>query len=188
MNRIKNLTLSAMFLAIGLVLPLLFGQIPEIGQRLLAMHIPVLLCGLICGKKFGLAVGFILPLLRFAIFGIPVIVPMGVSMAFELATYGFIIGWIYHSSKWQCILTLFRSMIIAMLAGRVVWGVAMMTVMGISGSGTFTWSFFIAGAFINAIPGIILQLVLIPTIMITLKRTGLVPLQSKKVPEASNGK
>ena len=180
MNHTKNLALSAMFLAIGLVLPLLFGQIPEIGQRLLAMHIPVLFCGLICGRKFGLAVGFILPLLRSITFGMPVIVPMGVSMAFELATYGFVIGWLYHASKWQCIVSLFRAMIVAMLAGRVVWGIAWMVIVGLSGTGAFTWTFFITAAFINAIPGIILQLVLIPSVMIALNKTGLVPFRKHR--------
>ena len=66
---VKNLTLSAMFLAIGLVLPFLTGQIPEIGSLLLPMHIPVFLCGLICGWQYGAVVGFILPLLRNLLFG-----------------------------------------------------------------------------------------------------------------------
>ena len=178
-REIRNLTLAAMFLAIGLVLPLLFGQIPEIGQRLLAMHIPVLLCGLICGKKFGFAVGLILPLLRFAIFGIPPIVPMGIAMSLELATYGFVIGWLYHSSKWQCIVALYRSMIIAMIAGRAVFIPVWMIVTGISGTGVNTWAFAFTSAFITALPGILLQLVLIPAIMIALDKTGAFPFKSR---------
>ncbi len=59
---------------------------------LLPMHIPVLLCGLICGWKYGILVGFILPLLRHTIFGMPILFPTGIAMAFELATYGFVIG------------------------------------------------------------------------------------------------
>jgi len=72
-----------MFIAIGLVLPFFTGQIPQIGRMLLPMHIPVFLCGLICGWKYGLMVGFILPLLRYAVFGMPVIFPNGIAMAFE---------------------------------------------------------------------------------------------------------
>ncbi len=170
---ISNLTLSAMFLALCIVLPLLTGQIPQIGSMLLPMHIPVLLCGLICGWQYGLIVGFIAPLLRGAVFGIPVLYPNGIAMAFELATYGAVIGLLYAHSRWQCVIALYRSMIISMLAGRVVWGVIKLALMGISGD-AFTWKMFMAGAFLNAIPGIILQLVLIPAIMVTLNRTGLV--------------
>ena len=179
-EELKKLILAAMFLAIGLVLPLAFGQIPQIGQRLLAMHIPVLLCGLICGKKFGFAVGLILPLLRFAIFGIPVIIPMGLAMSLELATYGFVIGWLYNSSKWQCIVALYRSMIIAMLAGRAVFIPAWMIITGISETGVNTWAFAFTSAFITALPGIILQLALIPAIMIALDKTGAYPFKSRK--------
>lgn len=170
---LKNLTLSAMFIAIGIVLPFLTGQIPQIGSMLLPMHIPVLLCGLICGWKYGLGVGFILPLLRSLIFGMPPLFPIAIAMAFELAAYGFIIGFLYGRSKWQCIIALYRSLIIAMLAGRAVWGVVMVLLLGF-GENSFTWQAFMAGAFVNAVPGIILQLILIPAIMIALDRTGLV--------------
>ena len=63
-SNVKNLALSAMFIAIGQVLPFFTGQIPQIGNMLLPMHIPVLLCGLICGWKYGALVGFTTPLLR----------------------------------------------------------------------------------------------------------------------------
>ena len=171
----KNLTLSAMFIALGLTLPFLTGQIPEIGMMLLPMHIPVLLCGLICGWKYGAIVGFILPLMRSAVFGMPMLMPMAVSMAFELATYGFVIGLLYGISKWQCIVALYRCMIIAMIAGRIVWGIAMWALlMGGFVPWGFTLELFISGAFVGAIPGIILQLILIPTVMVALNRAGLV--------------
>lgn len=175
MNHIatKNLTLAAMFIAIGHVLPFLTGQIPQIGQMLLPMHIPVFLCGLILGWKYGLAVGFILPLLRATVFGMPVMFPTAIAMAFELATYGLIAGFLYGRSRWQCIIGLYGSMIAAMLAGRIVWGVAQVLLLGISNS-PFTWQMFMAGAFLNAIPGIVVQVTLIPAIMIALNRTGLV--------------
>lgn len=174
---IKNLTLSAMFLAMGFALPFIMGQIPQIGNMILPMHIPVLLCGLICGWQYGGMVGFILPLLRNFIFHAPPM-PNALSMAFELAAYGLMIGLIYNSSRWKCIISLYRSMIISMLAGRAVWGVAQAIVLGIYGKG-FTFKMFMAGAFLNAIPGIILQLVLIPCIMLALHRTGLVTFSKK---------
>lgn len=175
----KNAVLAAMFLAIGLFLPFLTGQIQQIGNMLLPMHLPVFLCGLICNWKWGMGVGFILPLLRFVLFGMPQIYPMGIAMAFELATYGAVAGALYAHSKWQCVKALYRCLIAAMVCGRVVWGVAEMCLLGIGTDG-FTWQMFLGGAFLNAIPGIILQLVAIPAIMAALNKTGLVPYKRQK--------
>ena len=175
----KNMTLAAMFLAIGLVLPLLTGQIPQIGNMLLPMHIPVFLCGLICGWQYGAIVGLVLPLIRYAIFGMPVLFPTGIAMSFELMTYGLVAGLLYGISRWQCVISLYRSLIAAMLAGRVVWGIVQVILLGISGNG-FTWQMFMAGAFLNAIPGIIVQLILIPVIMVALNRTGLVRFRKRQ--------
>ncbi len=180
MNRpAKNLALSAMFLAIGFVLPFLTGQIPQIGTMLLPMHIPVFLCGLICGWQYGAVVGFILPLLRSLIFGMPHFFPTATAMAFELMTYGLVSGLLYNKiSRWQCIRALYRCLVIAMLAGRVVWAVVQAVQLGLSGS-ALTRQVFFTEAFLNAIPGIIVQLVLIPAIMVALNRTGLVPFRKK---------
>lgn len=172
-NHVLTLTLAAMFLAIGLLLPFLTGQIKQFGNMLLPMHIPVILCGLICGWQYGLGVGFVLPLLRYAMFGMPILFPTGVAMSFELATYGFVVGILYAHSRWKCVVALYRCMIIAMLSGRVVWGVVQIFLLGLGENG-FTLNMFITSAFLNAIPGIILQLILIPAIMIALNRTGLV--------------
>ena len=173
MKQVRNLVLAAMFLAIGMVLPLLTGQIQTIGQMLLPMHIPVLLCGLICGWQYGLAVGAMLPILRSLIFGMPPIYPTAVAMAFELAAYGLIVALIFRLFKRQNIGAVYVSLVVAMIAGRVVWGAAMLALLGIKG-GAFAWQDFIAGAFLNAFPGIILQLVLIPPLMLALDKTGLV--------------
>ncbi len=169
----KKLVLSAMFMAIGLVLPLFTGQIPQIGSMLLPMHIPVLLCGLICGWECGAVVGFTLPLFRCAIFGVPILFPMAISMAFELMVYGLVVGLLYNRSKWQCILSLYRSLVIAMISGRLVWGAVQFLLLTASGK-TFTFAAFLAGAVLNAIPGILIQLILIPSVMLALNRTGLV--------------
>ncbi len=182
-KRIKNLTLSGMFLAIGLALPFLTGQIPQIGNMLLPMHIPVLLCGLICGWQYGGAIGFIMPLIRNLLFGMPPM-PNAVSMAFELATYGLVIGLLYGRSKWKCIFSLYRSMLIAMLSGRAVWGIVQAAVLGF-GDSAFTFQMFIAGAFINAVLGIILQLILVPAIMVILDRTKLVQFSKKESAQAA---
>lgn len=186
-KKIEKLVLAAMFLALGIVLPFFTGQIPQIGKTLLPMHIPVLLCGLICGWKYGMAVGLILPLLRSVLFTMPPMFPTAVGMAVELMTYGGVIGFLYAHSKWQCIVSLYRCMLIAMVSGRIVWGIAQMFLLGIGAEG-FTLQAFLAGALLNAIPGIILQLILIPAVMLGLHKTGLVPFRktsTEKIGEVS---
>ena len=164
-KQIQNMVLSALLLALGLVLPFLIGQIPEIGSALLPMHIPVLICGFICGWQWGLVVGFIMPLLRFLLFSLPPIYPTGIAMAFELAAYGAISGLMYSLFKKNTI-NIYISLMTAMLFGRVIWGIARVILLGFSDTQVFTWAIFLTGAFINAIPGIILQLVLVPLIIV----------------------
>ena len=176
---IKKLVLSAMFMAIGLVLPFITGQIQQIGNMLLPMHIPVLFCGLICGWQYGAVVGFVLPLLRYALFGMPPIFPTGVSMSFELAVYGAVIGLIMQQlskrnttdSGKNYVRNLYLALIGAMLAGRIVWGLVRF-ILARATMQPFTMELFMAGAFLTAIPGIIVQLILIPGIMAALKRAG----------------
>ena len=178
MNRTKKLTLSALFLALGLVLPFLTGQIPQIGNMLLPMHIPVFFCGLICGGPCGLAVGVLTPLLRSVLFGMPPLVPTAFSMAFELGTYGLVSGLLYARTKKRGAAAVYMAMIPAMLAGRVIWGCVQALLLGLNGS-ALTMQMFLASAFLNAVPGILLQLILIPAVMAGLERAGAVPYQSR---------
>ena len=173
MNNVKKLTLTAMFMALGLVLPFLTGQIPQIGSMLLPMHIPVFFCALICGWQWATPMALMLPVLRSLLFGMPPMYPTAIAMAFELAAYAFVAGFIYASVKKQNLLTLFISIIAAMIAGRIVWGIAQVILLGLNGK-PFTFAAFLAGAVTNAIPGIILQLILIPLIMLVLDRAKLV--------------
>lgn len=167
----KKMVLAALFLGMGLLLPFLTGQVPQIGNMLLPMHIPVLVCGFVCGWPYGLAVGFISPLLRSVLFGMPPMFPIAVSMAFELAAYGFATGFLYRLFS-KKVFFIYVTLLISMLFGRVVWSIARVIISGISGS-VFTWSAFISGAFLNAVPGIVLQIVLIPVLIITLLKAGL---------------
>ncbi len=171
-TNIKRIVLSAMFLSIGFVLPMLTGQLKEIGDSILPMHIPVMLCGVICGGNYGLIVGLLLPFLRSAFFGMPPIFPNAVWMALELATYGFVIGFIYSRFKSKNIASIYISLITAMLTGRIVWGISKAILLGVQGKG-FGFSMFIAGGFIDAVPGIILQLILIPVIIEVLNKKRL---------------
>lgn len=162
-NSLMKMILAAVFLALAYAMPFLTGQIPEIGAKLCPLHIPVLICGFVCGWPWGLAVGFIAPLLRSVTLGMPPFFPTAVCMAFELAAYGAISGLMFKILPKRKHF-IYCSLLIAMLVGRIVWGVAMFTFLGITG-GNFTFGLFIAGAFTNAIPGIIVQIVLIPILV-----------------------
>ncbi len=168
---VKKLVTSALCLALCLVLPFLTGQIPDIGSALLPMHIPVLLCGFVCGWGWGLAVGFVAPLLRSAIFHMPPMYPTAVSMAFELAVYGLMCGLLYKLLP-KKVPYIYVTLIVSMLAGRAVWG-AVRTVLTLAFNVKFSWAIFMSGAFVDAVPGIILQIVLIPLLVIGLKRARL---------------
>ena len=168
----KNLVLSAYVLALGQVLPFLTGQIPEIGNMISPMHFPVMLCGFICGGPYGALVGLILPPLRFLLFQMPPLFPTGIAMAFEMGTYGLICGLLYGRLQ-QNLKGIYLSLIAAMIAGRIVWGIAQVILMGLSG-GTFTFQIFITQALLNAIPAIILQLIIVPAIVATLRRAKLI--------------
>ncbi|MBN2794251.1 MAG: ECF transporter S component [Clostridia bacterium] len=164
----RQIVLSGLFIALGLLMPFLTAQIPTIGSRLLPMHIPILICGFVCGWRSGLLVGLVTPLLRSVLFGMPPMFPVAIAMAFELGTYGFITGLLYEKLKggqFKIILVL----ILAMIAGRITWGIAMFALLNLD-HGTFTLTMFVNGAWINAIPGIILQLLFIPTLLISLQR------------------
>lgn len=179
-NNLLSLVFSAMFLCMALLLPFLTGQIPQIGKMLLPMHIPVILCGMICGWQYGLGVGFIAPILRGIIFANPVLFPTGIIMAFELAAYGFFAGFIYKIIQKQNIGKVYISLLISMLAGRVVKCIVQFFVLGFTDEG-FVFTAFIAGAFTNAIPGIVLQVILIPLIMITLQKLKFIPFTKEGV-------
>ncbi|MBN1778154.1 MAG: ECF transporter S component [Clostridiales bacterium] len=179
-----NLTLSAMFLALCFVLPYLTGNNYQLGSMLLLMHIPVLLCGFACGWPWGLAVGFIAPLLRSVLVGAPPMPNTAVPMAFELAAYGLFAGLVYHwlentkldffgsaSPKAKEAVSMYASLIIAMLLGRVVWGVVKFAFVSLFvADGVFTMPMFFAGAFVTAWPGIVIQIAIIPPIIYALKR------------------
>ena len=170
-TQLRKLTYSALYMAIALILTFVTGQIPEIGAMLCPMHIPALLCGFMCGWPWGVAVGFISPLLRSVMFGMPAMFPAAIAMAFELAVYGGMAGLLYSRlprKKWM----IYAALLISMIAGRVVWGAVQALLAGLSGN-SFTWTLFLTGAVINAIPGIIMQLALIPVLVVTMDKAGL---------------
>ena len=172
-ERTKKLAYAALFLALCLVLPLLTGQIPQIGSMLLPMHIPVLLCGLVCGWQYGAAVGFVAPLLRSLLFTMPKLYPVAIAMAFELLTYGLVIGLVYRRLAKKGMVGVYAVLITAMVAGRLVWGMAEVVLLGLNGN-AFTAQAFLAGALLKAVPGILVKLILIPAVMAALQKAGAV--------------
>lgn len=162
---IKKLVLSAVFLALCMLLPFLTGQIQAFGSMLTPMHIPVLLCGFVCGPVYGAAVGTIAPLMRSLIFGMPPPYPTAIAMAFELCAYGFFAGLLYNALPKKAGFV-YASLIASMLIGRGVWGIAMLLLL----TGDFAFSAFLNVAFLTAWPGIILQILIIPPIVLLLKR------------------
>ena len=171
-ERINKLVISALLLAVGLVLPFLTGQVPQIGSMLLPLHLPALLCGFVCGWPWGLAVGFVLPLLRSTLFGMPPMVPTALCMAFEMAAYGAAAGLLYKR------LGVYVSLVGAMIIGRLVWGAVSWLVYAAFMPNGFSLAMFWAGGFVNAWPGMVLQLAIVPLIVMALRRAKLIPVSA----------
>lgn len=169
-TRTQTLVLAACFLALGTVLPSLTGSIKEIGDSLLPMHLVVMLCGVVCGWEYATCVGLVLPFLRSATFGMPPIYPNAVWMALELATYGFVLGFLFFRRKRYSRVYLFVCLVISMLAGRIVWGIAKAILLGVAGK-PFGIEAFWVGGFLDAIPGIVIQLIVVPLTAELLERT-----------------
>ena len=167
-SRTHQLVLAALFLALAFVLPMITGHVPQIGNMLCPMHFPVLLAGFVLGGPWGLALGFIAPLLRSVLFGMPPMYPIAISMAFELATYGLISGLVWHRVK-HTLPMMYAALVSAMVAGRLVWGAVRFMLAGLSGT-AFPFSAFLSGALLTAVPGIIAQLILIPLILSALQK------------------
>lgn len=167
-KKILNMTLAAVCLALCLTLPFLTANIPEIGNALCPMHIPVFLCAFLCGPVWAAGVGFVAPLLRFVLVGMPPIFPTGLAMCFELAAYGLIAGGLYRVLPRKPY-AVYGALLAAMLGGRIVWGIARAIMSGVSGA-AFTWAAFMAGAFTNALPGMAVHILLIPVIVLAVEK------------------
>ena len=168
-NTTLKLILSAMFLAFSFVVPFITGQIPQVGAMLLPMHIPVILCGFICGAPWGLIVGITAPLLRSFVLGMPPLFPTAISMAFELAAYGLLSGLLYKVLPKKKI-NIYVALLTAMIGGRIIWGIVQFCLLGFDVT-KFPLSAFWAGAVVNAIPGIILQILLVPVVIVILEKS-----------------
>ena len=163
-NQTIGWVMSAMFLALGLLFPGIFHFFGAAsGQAFLPMHIPVFICGLFCGPIFGSMVGILTPLLSSFLTGMQVFFPTAIAMTLELATYGAVSGLLVKK------LRLYPALIAAMLCGRVVSGIAHALLLS-AASLPYTLETFINVSFLIAIPGIALQLVIVPLAVSILKK------------------
>ena len=168
---IKRTVLAALFIALCVVLPVAFHAIPNAGTVFLPMHIPVLICGLVCGWPYGLLCGLMGPVLSSLITGMP---PAAVlpAMMVECAVYGLVSGLVLQFVRTGKLnADLYIALIGAMLAGRVAAGVTKALIF----SPGITMSAWIATSFVTALPGIFIQLVLIPLLVNLLIRTHQIP-------------
>jgi len=148
----KNLILTSLFIALAIVLPFVTVQLPQLGKMLALMHFPVIIAGLYLGPISGLIVGFISPLLRMSLFGMPPLL-MAICMSFELATYGLITAILKDK------LNIYINLIITIIGGRVVYCLVAMIIINTTFLPTFITTFTTAAI------GIILQLILIPQVI-----------------------
>lgn len=167
-----KLCYGAVSLALCMVLPFLTGQIPEIGNLLCPMHLPVLICGAVGGPVLGGSIGLIAPLLRSLIFGMPKLFPNAVGMAVELLGYGVSFGILTRLLP-KRLPYLYISLASAMLAGRLLGGVAKLVLLTFGAINSYGIALFWSGYFVEAFPGIILQLIIIPPTVSAMRRARL---------------
>ena len=177
MNHLTRIVTTAVCIALCVVLPLALHAIPNAGTLLSPMHLPVLLCGLVCGWPYGLTCGILGPWLSSLITGMPGwgYLP---TMMVELALYGLITGimiQLMHTGKLT--VDLYISLIVAMLAGRIVTGIVRALIFSPRSGAVYSMEAWATGYFVSSFPGIILQLILLPILYMALQRAKLIPVR-----------
>lgn len=172
LSYVKNTIITGLCVALCVVLPIAFHTIPNAGSILCPMHIPVLLCGLICGWYYGLLCGIAGPILSSVLTSMP---PMAIlpCMAIELAVYGIVTGImmkVIHTKKLYA--DLYVSLIVALVCGKIIAGIAKALVFSPGGYSIAVWA---TSYFVTALPGIAIQLALIPSIIVALDRAKVIP-------------
>ena len=166
--------ITALCVALCVVLPMALHAIPKGGVLFSPMHLPVLLCGLVCGAPSGLICGILGPFISSMLTGMPAFGYMPIMMI-ELGLYGLISGLVMQLLRsGKLVIDLYAALIIAMLGGRVITGILRALIFA---GGSYSWSAWAAGYFVSCLPGIILQLILLPTIYVALERAHLLPVR-----------
>lgn len=184
MNRTKQITFSGACIALGILLPMVFHSIPNAGSVFLPMHIPILLCGLICGPLSGAICGALTPLLSSLCTNMP---PMAIlpGMLCELTVYGLVSGLlIRHLPIKKSSIQIYAALIPAMICGRIVSGLINGLIVQL---GTYSLQIWLTNSFVTALPGILIQLFLLPVLVLALRKAGFTQLSTHYTP-ATSGK
>lgn len=169
---LRKTVITAICIALCVVLPIAFHAIPNGGTLFSPMHLPVFLCGLVCGWQYGLLCGLLGPVLSSFITGMPGIGYLP-TMTLELALYGFISGLLMtllHTGKKTA--DIYISLLSAMLIGRIVTGIVRAFIFAPGSLSLHAWA---TGYFVSCLPGIVVQLILLPILYHALKRAKLLP-------------
>ena len=172
MTNIKKAIITAVCISMCVVLPMAFHSIPMGGRIFLPIHIPVLICGLICGWPFGLLCGLAGPLLSYLLTSMPSIGDLP-SMMVELAIYGVTAALMLkfvHTKK--VFADLYISLLTAMLLGRLVTGVVRTYIFA---PGSYTMAIWASAYFVESFPGMVIQVVLVPLVVVSLMNARLIP-------------
>ncbi len=167
---VKNLVLAGLFTALGILMPTLFHMMGlNAGQVFLPMHFPVLLCGLVCGWRYGGTCGFIVPLLCSLLTGAPPLFPIALGMAFELCAYGLIAGIMREKFN------VYVSLITAMIGGRLVYSLFAAIFTGAFASSDAVKALAVS-LFVTSLPGVMLQILILPSLTYALYKAKLADL------------
>lgn len=160
-----QIVLAGILVAMGVLLPLFTAHAFGIpGTVLLPMHIPVFLMGFLCGPKFGAVGGVVIPILSSVLTGMPVAFPMLPIMIGELSVYGGISGFLYKKIG----LAIYPSLIIAMCCGKLTYGLIFSMLLFMNDGKLQALS--MSGAILQGIPGIVIQLIFVPAILVAIKK------------------
>ncbi|MCL2235721.1 MAG: ECF transporter S component [Defluviitaleaceae bacterium] len=169
---VQNLVLAALFFAIGIILPVIVGNTHWTGAMLLPMHLPVLMAGIILGPRYAGIIGILLPITAFLLGHAPPFPHVIIAMSFELPFYGIAAGILFGKLP-KTFPFLMVSLVGAMIIGRVASAIANLVVLNLfTDTPPFSFEVFLTGAFVTALPGIIIQIVLIPILIVALQRAG----------------
>ena len=174
-NRTVSVVIAALCIALCMLLPFLTVGNQQLGNLLCLMHIPIFICAFLLDWKWAMAAGLIAPLLRTACFGMPPLFPTAIAMALELGTYGCVTSIIYDrltKKAGRNTVSIYISLIAAMIAGRLVTGAAKAVMLGVAGT-PFTFGTFLTVNVVYTLPGAVIQLILVPVIVTALKRAGI---------------
>lgn len=183
-DTLYRMIVTAVLLALGLILPFLTGQLQSFGKLLSPLHIPALICGMTCGWAWGGALGLILPVLRMALFGMPA-APMAYPMAFELCAYGVATGllypWLRRELCSRCgakpLVVMLATLGLAMVLGRIVGGAAkaLLFMAGAIPGVPLTFAAFVTAYFVDTAVAAVVHLIVVPAVVLALEKARLSP-------------